>query len=110
MTKLNKKIQYAEPYKVRSVESVFNADDGIAGYDVEVHFYGTTNIPQPRWAAPENIHMYQDVNGGTCRVVYYFPFVGHGVINWGKLAAKHWFKKMQKQMEKSGYVVQSNVR
>ena len=110
MTKLNKKIQYAEPYKLRSVESVFNADDGIAGYDVEVHFYGTTNIPQPRWADPENIHMYQDVNGGTSRVVYYFPFVGHGVINWGKLAAKHWFKKMQKQMEKSGYVVQSNVR
>ena len=105
-----KKIQYAEPYKIHSIQSVFNADDGIAGYDVVIHFRGTTNIPQPRCLEPENIHMYQDVNGGTSRVVYYFPFMGYGIINWGKLAAERWFKKMQKQMEKSGYVVQSNVR
>ena len=93
-----KKIQYAQPYKIRDIQSVFNADDGIAGYDVEVHFNGTTNIPQPRWINPENVHMYQDVNAGTSRVVYYFPFVGYGVINWGKIAAKHWLKKMLKQM------------
>jgi hypothetical protein len=105
-----KQIQYAEPYKIRSVQSVFNADDGIAGYDVEVCFNGTTNIPQPRWADPENIYVYQDVNAGTSRVVYYFPFVGHGVINFGKLAAEHWFRKMLKQIVKSGCEVQRSAR
>ena len=105
-----KKIQYAEPYKIRSVQSVFNAADGIAGYDVEVYFNGTTNIPQPRWINPENVHMYQDVNAGTSRVVYYFPFVGHGVINFGKLAAEHWFRKMLKQMGANIVFVAQNKR
>ena len=106
-----KQIQYAQPYKIRGIQSVFNADDGIAGYDVEVYFNGTANIPQPRWINPENVHMYQDVNAGTSRVVYYFPFVGYGVINWGKIAAKHWLKKMLKQMGTNiVFVAQGNQR
>ena len=106
-----KQIQYAQPYKIRGIQSVFNADDGIAGYDVVVHFNGTTNIPQPRWINPENVHMYQDVNAGTSRVVYHFPFVGYGVINFGKLAAEHWFRKMLKQMGTNiVFVAQGNQR
>lgn len=36
-------------------------------------------------------------NAGGC-FVEGLSFVGHGVINWGKIAAKHWLKKMLKQM------------
>ena len=91
------KIQYAQPIKVSDIKESWNPERGYAGYDIEVIFKDRTNIPHPYHMNPEHIHCYTDLNG-TNRVVYSFPFIGYNVINWGKLAAKHWANKMRKQI------------
>lgn len=91
------KIQYAQPIKVSDIKESWNPERGYAGYDIEVIFKDRSNIPHPYHMDPEHIHLFTDLNG-TNRVVYSFPFIGYGVINWGKLAAKHWANKMRKQI------------
>ena len=91
------KIQYAQPIKVSDIKESWNPEHGYAGYDIEVIFKDGNNIPYPHKMDPEHIHCYTDLNG-TTKVIYSFPFIGYGVINWGKLAAKHWANKMREQI------------
>ena len=86
--------KYAAPIKVNDIKSYCNPDKGLAGYKVEVVFNGK-NVPCPRHLDSQIIYQRADING-TNTVWYFFPFVGYGIINWGKLAAKHWANKMKK--------------
>ena len=90
----NKK-QYAKPIKVSDIKNYCNPEKGYAGYNIEVIFKDNTNIPYPNYVG--DYHCITDLNG-TSTVVYFFPFVGYGIINWGKLAAKHWANKMRRQI------------
>lgn len=97
--KKNEKPQYAVPYEVSEIQEYLNAEKGLVGYNVGVNFQGLSNIPSPRFLDFENVHIYQDTNAKTSRVVYHFPFIGYGIINFGKLRAEHWYKKMKKQVD-----------
>lgn len=97
--KKNNKIQYAVPYEVSEVQEYLNAEKGLVGYNVNVKFKDVSCFPYPSFLDYENVHIYTDDNAGTSQVVYHFPFIGYGIINYGKLAAKHWYKKMKKQAD-----------
>lgn len=90
--------KYAEPIQVSDIKRSCNPNQNYAGYDVEVIFNTRTNIPHPHLMDPEQIHCYTDPNG-TVKVVYSFPFIGYGIINWGKLAAQNWANKMRNKID-----------
>lgn len=105
---MTEKIKYAVPYNVDEITEYLCAEKGLVGYNIGVRFNGLSNFPTPHFFDCENMHMYQDVNAGTSRVVYHFPFVGHGLINFGKLRAEHWYKKMKKQVD--AYNAQQQIK
>ena len=91
----NKK-QYAKPIKVSDIRPYQR--DGLPVYEVTVIFNNNIyNIPSPWYLDPENVHIYQDPNTPSAKVKYSFPFMGYGIISgW---MAKHWMKKMCKQID-----------
>ena len=94
----SKKTQFAVPCEVSEVKGCFCAEKCIVGYNVTVKFKAVSGFPCPSFLGYKNIHIYTDI-GGTSQVVYHFPFIGYGIINPGKLYAKHWYKKMKKQVD-----------